>query len=495
MPFRMKKTGKKKYFTTTLPYPNADLHLGHVFENVCMDARVRFERLRGFEVLYNTGADEFGTKIQQAAREKGVGPQQFVDMMSARFEKTLHTLYIRPDMFTRTTGMKHQKGAQMFWKQCLKNGWIYKAKHSGQYCPGCEFFLTGVDHSRKNEKGQHAVVCPLHPTTPTEYIEEENYFFALSKATDILRRFYKSDVIFPSYRVNEIFGFLEKGLEDISISRDKSRLSWGVPVPDDPTQVMYVWFDALTNYITTIGWPDESEWEEWWPVIQSAGKDNLKPQCIIWQAMLYAAGLPFSKQIYIHGNINDGQGRKMSKSLGNGITPAEIVEYYDVDTLRFLMIGYVHPFEDTAFSLDGVFAVYTDDLVNGIGNATARVLTLSHKYLRPPTTLPNPTFPEEYVRGFESFDFRSVADAVRATVRRIDVHLTTEKPFETIKTDPERARRDIETSREYLINLAYLLIPLIPATAEKIQDAVRMNTPPPLPLFPRKNRPGEVSIG
>lgn len=477
----MIQKNSKKFFTTTLPYPNSDLHLGHVFENVCMDVRVRFERLRGYEVIYNTGVDEHGTKIQQEAHIRGIEPQMFVDKMSKQFLETLKTIDIYPTLFTRTTSDTHKKGAIAFWEICKKNGFIYKGSHEGMYCVGCEFFIPEKDISPDN-------TCPIHSNKKLEFIQEENYFFKMSACGEALATHYKNtpDAVIPSTRMNEIVSFLKGGLEDIAISRNVSRVSWGIPVPHDPKQVMYVWFDALTNYITTIGWPENDEWSEWWPVIQSAGKDNLKPQCIIWQSMLYAAGLPFSKQIYIHGNINDGQGRKMSKSLGNGITPAEIIERYGTETLRFLMIGYVHPFEDTAFSWEGVHAIYNDDLVNGVGNVVARTLTLAQKHIARPDTHPDIKFPETYSAGLEAFDFRAVAQCIRDAIRKIDEHITTTKPFTTIKSNPIQAKKDITIARDHLIHLAHLLTPVIPATAEKIHTAIRTNTPPTPPLFPRK---------
>src|SRR3990167_864202 len=275
------------YITTTLPYVNSDPHVGFAMELIRADVIARFRRLMGEEVMFNTGTDEHGLKIYREAQKKSENPQKYCDEYASKFENLKKALNLSYTNFIRTTDPKHMKAAQEFWRRCGRNDDIYKKMYKTKYCVGCELEKTDSELV----DGQ----CPIHPTMELEIIEEENYFFRFSKYQQKLIDLYENNPRFvvPDFRLNEIKQFVKNGLHDFSISRLKSKMPWGVDVPDDPDHVMYVWFDALVNYISILSWPDDEEnFKKWWPVVQIAGKDNLRQQCAIWQAMLMSAGLP-----------------------------------------------------------------------------------------------------------------------------------------------------------------------------------------------------------
>lgn len=301
---------QKYYITTTLPYVNAKPHIGFALEIVQADVLARYHRLIDDRVIFNFGTDEHGQKIYQKAQKENKDPKKYVDEYAAKFDALKNALNLSYDRFIRTSDTKHIKAAQHFWQLCAQNDDIYKKNYKAKYCVGCE--LEKTDSELEGGK------CPLHPDQELEIIEEENYFFRFSKYQKPLLEFYKStpDFVKPHSKYKEIVNFTEKGLKDFSISRLKEKMPWGIEVPGDSKHVMYVWFDALINYISTLGWPDGNEYKQFWPGYQIAGKDNLRQQTAIWQAMLLSAGLTNSKQVFIHGFISvDGQ--KMSKSLGN----------------------------------------------------------------------------------------------------------------------------------------------------------------------------------
>ncbi|HEX7586120.1 MAG TPA: methionine--tRNA ligase, partial [Patescibacteria group bacterium] len=300
----MKKTF---YITTTLPYVNAEPHIGFALEIIEADVQARFNRQIGNETFFNTGTDEHGLKIYRKAQELGVSPQEYVDQQAKHFLDLKKLLNLSFDNFIRTTDVRHIKAAQEFWCRCEANGDIYKKIYKVKYCVGCEL--------EKSESDLIDGKCPVHPNLELEIIEEENYFFRFSKFQKTLLDLYKNnpDFVIPNFRFNEIKAFVERGLEDFSVSRLKDKMPWGIEVPNDPKHTMYVWFDALVNYVSAIGWPDETKkFNGWWPVVQFAGKDNLRQQSAMWQAMLMSAKIKPSKQIFINGFINV-EGRKMSK--------------------------------------------------------------------------------------------------------------------------------------------------------------------------------------
>jgi len=364
---------KPYYITTTLPYVNAKPHIGFALEIVQADILARHKRNEGREVFFNTGTDEHGLKIYQKAQEEKMETQAYTDKYAATFDNLKKALNLSYDNFIRTTDESHKKAAQEFWRRCGKNGDIYKKNYKLKYCVGCELEKTDSEL----EKGR----CSIHPNLEVEVIEEENYFFKFSKYQEKLLALYndKPEFVIPQFRLNEVKRFIENGLEDFSISRLKEKMPWGVSVPGDETQVMYVWFDALINYISALGWPDEDGlFKTFWPGVQVAGKDNVRQQSAMWQAMLMSAGLAPSKQIFIHGFITSG-GQKMSKSLGNVIDPFEIVEKYGTDAVRYFLARHIHPFEDSDVTTERFKEAYNADLANGIGNFIARITTLGEK--------------------------------------------------------------------------------------------------------------------
>ncbi len=328
--------GKGFYLSTTLPYVNADPHIGFALEVVHTDIIARYQRLMGRDVFFSTGTDEHGQKIFQKARESGQDVRAYVDHYAGQFENLKTGLNLSNDAFIRTTDPRHVEAAQELWRRCDRAGDIYKKKYKGLYCIGDEAFIKESDLVDGK--------CPNHPTMQPIEIEEENYFFRLSAYRQKLLE-YLPGAIIPEWRKEEAIRFVEQGLEDFSISREKARMSWGIPVPGDDSQVMYVWFDALTNYISTLGWPNDSSgtFERFWvkgETIQMAGKDQVRFQSIMWQAMLLSADLPTTGKIVYHGFITSG-GQKMSKSLGNVIEPLSIVEEYGTDALRYYLARHI----------------------------------------------------------------------------------------------------------------------------------------------------------
>jgi methionyl-tRNA synthetase len=472
----MKKTF---YLTTTLPYVNADPHLGHALEFVEADCLARAKRLVGDDVFFNIGADEHGTKVAQKAEKEGKSPQSYVDEHTSRLKLFADRLGISYDSFIRTTDTHHIAAAQEFWKRCEAAGDLYKAVYQIKYCVGCEL-----------EKTDSELVdgcCPLHPNLEIELREEENYYFRFSKYQGALLKQYseQTDFIVPEERMREIISFVAAGLKDFSISRRREKMPWGVPVPDDSEQVMYVWFDALVNYISAIGWPeDENNFEKWWPAIQFAGKDNLRQQAAMWQAMLISAGLPLSRRIFIHGFITSG-GQKMSKSLGNVINPLEVIEKYGVDALRYVLLRHASPFEDSDLTLETIHHYYTDHLTNGLGNLVARVMKLAETYLEKPIARPGASpFLQEYWDMIDAFEFNRAMDLIWNRIQALDERITREEPFKVVKKDVEKGRELIAELATELYQIGRLLNPFMPKTNEIIKKAVLENKKPKN-LFPR----------
>jgi methionyl-tRNA synthetase len=464
--------------TTTLPYVNADPHIGFALEIVQADAYARYQRLMGNSVFFNTGTDEHGIKIYRKAQEQNEDPQVYVNRYAQRFDDLKEKLNLSYDAFIRTTDEKHIASAQEFWKRCEARGDIYKKNYSVKYCVGCE--LEKME-SELDENGQ----CPLHPGKDLEIIEEENYFFRFSKYQEPLLKLYaeRPDFVVPTHRLNEIRAFVERGLQDFSISRVKEKMPWGVPVPGDDTQVMYVWFDALVNYISTLNWPDEA-YSAWWPSVQFAGKDNLRQQSAMWQAMLMSAGIEPSKQIMIHGFITSG-GQKMSKSLGNVVNPIELVAEYGTDALRYFLLRHINPFEDSDFTHERFHESYTAHLVNGLGNLTSRVMKLAETHLGAPIDRPAPVpFPKEYADAIERCAFNEAMDYIWDRIGKADERMATEEPYKVVKTDPEKAKQTIAELVLEVYTIGRLLQAFMPETSDAIKKTVLANKKPEA-LFPR----------
>lgn len=475
---------KPAYITTTLPYVNADPHIGFALELVQADALARYAALMGRQVYFNTGTDEHGQKIFQRATEAGQDPQAYTDVYAAKFRGLKEVLGMSDSLhFIRTTDPQHKLAAQEIWRRCAANGDIYKKKYKGLYCVGDEMFLKDSDLVDGR--------CPNHPTMIPQEIEEENYFFRLSAYQDRLVEYLSREgVIVPEWRRLEALKFVQAGLEDFSISRERSRLPWGVSVPDDDAQVMYVWFDALTNYISTLGWPDDARgnFRAFWTegdTLQLAGKDQVRFQSIMWQAMLMSAKLKPTDRVLYHGFITSG-GQKMSKSLGNVIDPLVIVGEYGADALRYFLIRHIHPFEDSDFTMERFKEAYNADLANGIGNLAARILTLAEKNLAGPVERPEPSgFAQEYADAFASYDLKGAADHVWGRIAVLDAKLTNEQPFKVVKEDLQKGREMLTVYALELYTIARMLQPIMPKTSDAIKAAVLANKKPEN-LFPRK---------
>jgi len=462
------------YLTTTLPYVNDKPHMGHALEFVQADTVARFRRLLGDDVFFNTGTDEHGQKIADKALAAGKDPQSYTDEYAETFKALKDTLNLSYDAFIRTTDPAHKAAAQEFWKRCAAKGDIYKKKYATKYCVGCELEKTDseLDHGK----------CPIHPNMEVQVVDEENYFFKFSKYGDALLALYKNEsFLTPHFRLNEMVSLIEKeGLQDFSISRLKSKMSWGVPVPGDDEHVMYVWFDALINYISTLGWPNEGKFNEFWrdgETIQFAGKDQVRQQAAMWQAMLLSADLPPTKHIFIHGFIFvDGQ--KMSKSLGNVIDPLDMVLKYGTDATRYLLLRHINPFEDSDVTWAKFDEWYTANLANGLGNLTARVMKLAQDNLDAPVSSHGEVRSEELEQSLAAFEFSKALDSVWQKIQHIDQRINAEEPFKLVKTDKEAGKRLISELVVGLYDISYNLVPFMPDTAEKILTAVRTNTKP-----------------
>lgn len=473
---------KAFYLTTTIPYVNADPHIGFALEVVQADIVARFKRLMGHEVFFNAGTDEHGQKIWEKAQEKGEDVQTYVDRYAASVRRLKGALDLSYDRFIRTTDPEHKAAAEELWKRCESAGDIYKKKYKGLYCVGCEKFLT----ERDLENGK----CPLHPGQDPIELEEENYFFRLSKYQGkILEYLSCSGVIIPAHRLKEAQQFVAAGLEDFSISREKQRLPWGVTVPGDDTQVMYVWFDALTNYISTLGWPEDTKglyikfWEEG-ETVQMAGKDQIRFQSIMWQAMLMSANLSTTDKVFYHGFITS-TGQRMSKSLGNVIDPVAIVEEYGTDALRYYLARHTHPVDDSDFTLERFKEIYNANLANGLGNLVARVMKLSEDNAVQ-TIFSEFSFSPHLQQAMNTFEFNDAMDFIWQKIQTVDRRITETEPYKVIKTDVIGGKALIQFLVQDVYEIGKMLEPFMPETAKKIQQAVKENKKPET-LFPRKD--------
>ncbi|MBU2101663.1 methionine--tRNA ligase [Patescibacteria group bacterium] len=460
---------KEFYITTPIYYVNDKPHVGHAYTNVATDAIARWRRAQGDDVFFLTGTDEHGTKNQRSAEKVGEETQGFVDKIADKFKDLKEVLDLSWDFFIRTSDKEiHWPGAQALWKKLEEVGDIYWKDYEGFYCVGCEAFVT--------EKDLVDDVCPDHKTKP-ELIKEKNLYFKLSKYSKQIEKAIETGElnVQPETRRNEILAFIRGGLEDVSFSRPKDKLKWGVPVPDHEDQVMYVWCDALSNYISAIGYGrDEKEFNKWWPAdVHVIGKDILRFHAAIWPGMLLSAGLPLPKSIFVHGFITS-EGEKMSKTIGNVIDPFEVVEEFGSDAFRYYLLREIPSDEDGDFSIDKFKERYNADLANGLGNFASRVTTLAEKAEGLAGLLVDEEIQNKITetaisaaKEAERFKLHEVTAKIWALIKFGDGYINKHKPWET-------------DDAQVIFNLLALLdaiasfaSPIVPKAAGIIQKSIK----------------------
>ncbi|PIR45452.1 MAG: methionine--tRNA ligase, partial [Candidatus Vogelbacteria bacterium CG10_big_fil_rev_8_21_14_0_10_50_13] len=418
---------KPFYITTTLPYVNAEPHIGFALELVQADIIARAKRLAGAEVFFNTGTDEHGLKIYRAAQAANQKPQDYADSYAKRYLELQQALNISTDAFIRTSSPAHVAAAQELWRRCAKN--IEKRNFTGLYCVGCEAFLKSSDLVDGK--------CPDHYTAPEE-VEEENYFFVVSddQRKEILNYLNQSNSIIPESRRLEAINFVQNGFGDFSISRPKERLPWGIPVPGDDSQVVYVWFDALTNYISSLDWPDENgNFNKFWvdgETVQMAGKDQVRFQSLMWQVMLSAARIKLTDTVVYHGHITS-DGHKMSKSIGNVVSPFDLVDEYGTDAVRYFLARHVNPFEDSDFTIERFKEAYNANLANGLGNLVSRVMTMAEANLDGKVAVDNVGYKiSDYIsEAMSQYRLDLAMEYIWAKIAELDQEIQEKKPWES----------------------------------------------------------------
>jgi methionyl-tRNA synthetase len=475
---------KTFYITTPIFYPNANLHMGHAYTVTITDILARAHKLQGDETYFLTGSDENTGKILASLSEKNQTLEEYLSGVTDAFKDLYATLDISYDQFIRTSDKeKHWPGAIALWNKLVEAGDIYKSKYVGLYCTSCETFYT--------EKDLIDGKCPIHLTVP-EKIEEENYFFKLSKYTQSIKEKIESKElnIVPDTRKNEILALLERGLEDVSFSRPIKAVPHGIPVPNDSEQVIYVWCDALVNYISALGYgrTDDELFQKFWPAnVHVIGKDILRFHSAIWPAMLLSAGLPLPKALLVHGLITSG-GHKMSKSLGNVVDPHDLIREYGAEAVRYYLAREISTFEDGDLTIEKFKEAYNANLANGLGNLTARIMKMAGGLKYEVRSTKYEEFGDEYKKAIEEFNINKAMDVVWQKIGDTDKKIQETTPFKLVKNDEtkEEGEKIIKELVSELYFISELLTPFLPDTAEKIQSAIRENKMPDT-LFPRKD--------
>lgn len=490
---------KKFYITTPIFYANAELHLGHTYTLILSDILARYHRGIGDETFFLTGSDEHGDKIVRAAQKQNMGPQAFVNANVAKMQELIKELNVSNDLFIRTSDKEHHwQGATKLWHALEEAGDIYKGVYKGLYCVGCEAFVT--------EKELVEGKCAHHDAVP-EKIEEENYFFKLSKyAPEIKRLLERGELkITPKSKVNEVIALIEAGeegvLSDVSISRPERAIPWGIPVPNEPNQLMYVWCDALSNYITALGYgrKDDENFRKFWPAnVQVLGKDILRFHALLWPAFLLSAKLPLPRELLVHGFVTSG-GKKMSKTIGNVLSPGEFISEYGLDALRYYLAREVSTGEDWDLTREKFKEVYNANLANGLGNLVSRTLKMAEQYfdgevkgdtmsapplrtrihevealgdlagLNIPYLIMNDILPR-YHTHMMAYEVNKASDAIWELVGHLDQFITDYEPFKLIKTDKEATEKVLWGLLYGLREISTMLAPMMPETAEKIVE-------------------------
>jgi len=504
------------YITTAISYPNGDPHMGHAYEHIGTDAIARFERLDGRDVFFLTGTDEHGLKMAQTAQAEKITPLALATRNAARFKHMDETLNISFDRFIRTTEPVHHKSSQVLWDRALKAGDIYLDAYAGWYSVRDEAYyadeetVVGEDKVRRGPQG-----------TPVEWVEERSYFFRLSAFADRLLKHYADhpEFIGPDSRKNEIISFVKGGLKDLSISR--TTFDWGVKVPNDPAHVMYVWFDALTNYITGVGFPDEGDarWKYWPADLHIIGKDIIRFHAVYWPAFLMSAGVALPKRVYAHGFLFN-RGEKMSKSVGNVADPLELAEKYGLDQLRYFLLREVSWGQDGNYNHEAIVARINADLANDLGNLAQRSLTMINRQFG--GSLPKPGAFSDADKAIlaqadamlglaretmKTQQLHQMLNTVWAVVAEANRYFAGEAPWALAKTDPVRQGTVLYVTAEVLRQIAILVQPFMPTSAAKLLDllgtpadkrdfaaigtriAAGLALPAPAPVFPRYIEP------
>ena len=465
------------YITTAIPYVNGAPHIGHAEDYLLADIYARYQTMQGKNVRFQAGTDEHGNKIEKKAKEQQIDIKTYVDQNSAKFQDFLSKFDIKYTDFIRTTDPSHIERVQKIWQRLEKH--IYSSNYDGWYCEGCERFVTQKEHDENHD------TCPDHQT-PYQHLTESNYYFRVSDFKDEIRAAIESRKmqLLPEFRKNEVLRMLEDA-PDVSISRPVAHLKWGIPVPGDTSQVMYVWMDALTNYITVLGYPDQDISTYWPATVQVVGKDILRFHAILWPAILLGLGLPLPQTILSHGFIQvDGQ--KISKSLGNGIDPVEVLEKHGINAFRYFFSKHIDTFLDADFTWEKFENAYRNELANDYGNLVQRLSVLCQKNSVEKLDF-SPAFIPEYTELMEKFEFTNAINKAWGMIQDVNRHIEEQKPWQLAKTAPEQARVSLSGLVKELLIANHHLKPFLPIaeTVESIFTGTGQILPPEVPLFPK----------
>lgn len=466
----------KEYITTAIPYMNGDPHIGHAMDYCLADVCARYLRMRGAEVRMQVGTDEHGSKIWQKAEELGLPVQEFVDEKAKVFRDFIAELDISYTDFVRTTDKEHEKRVQEIWRKLEEH--IYLAEYEGWYCTGCERFITQKEYEENDG------VCPDHKKT-YEKLKEENYYLRISDFKERIKKAIETNemLILPEFRKKEILRLIEDS-PDVSISRPRTQLEWGVPVPGDETQVMYVWMDALANYITVLGYP-EKEISDWWPArAQFVGKDILRFHAVIWPAILIGLGLKLPRTLVSHGMVL-ADGQKMSKSIGNVVEPTEVIRTHGIDAFRYYFLRHVDTFNDADFTWEKFENAYNNELANDLGNLVQRLGTMIRKN-EIAVEVKEAELTEEYCQLMEKYEFSRAFDYAWEKVQAVNRKIDETKPWTLARSgESEKLKACLQELVDDLLAANRMLSPFLPETTKKILDIFKDNVPL-VPLFPKE---------
>lgn len=468
----------KTYLCTAIPYVNGNPHIGHAMDYLLADVYARFCRLMGDEVRFQVGTDEHGNKVFSTAQKNHMSVEDYVQMNSDKFRQFIERLDISWTDFIRTTDPEHVRRCQEIWRKLEDH--IYSAEYQGWYCEGCERFVTA------KECEENHGICPDHQK-PYQQLSERNYYLRIADFKDQIRASIEDGTmqILPEFRKQEVLQLLTDA-PDISISRPRGQLSWGVPVPDDDDQVMYVWIDALSNYITVLGYPDQDISAYWPAAAQFIGKDILRFHAITWPAILLGLGLPLPRHLVTHGYIL-ADGQKMSKSIGNVVDPIEVLNRHGLDAFRYYFLRHVDTFADADFTWEKFENAYNNELANDLGNLVQRLATLCSKNRLSGLT-PEALKDSEYQNLMQNFEFAKAFDYVWSAVQALNRTIDVEKPWELAKTgQTEKLQAVLASLVQGIIKVSQLLTPFLPTAADKIQTIFTSSKilPPATPLFPK----------